>query len=258
MNTRTLPLALFGTLVGVAASAYAEAAQPSQPPAQIKPVQVEVVDEDTLGRISGKFYGADMLVGLRIELLSNWHTAEGSMSAVGTLQIQRDDNGNFTVQVDTHSNAQATGGSGAGLPNASATGGDQVSTNGVGQVVQIAGDGNRFANLTAISFSPRSAAGGGSFNGQASSTSTSGNMIASVSFEGDGAKLGLNAPSGVLSQSVISGGNGGLMQVAQVAGRDQVGNNTMQLQMQTATMPALQQQQLGIQQALAGMRQLPR
>ncbi len=256
MNTRTLPLALFGTLVGMAASAQAEAAQPSVAPA-IKPVRVEVVDEDTLSRISGKFYGADMLVGLRIELLSNWRTAEGNLSAAGTLQIQRNSNGSFSVQVDTRSDAQASGGAGSGLSNGSAVGGDQVSVNGVGQVVQIAGDGNKFANLTAISFTPHSTAGG-NFNGQTSSSSTNGSMIASVSFEGGGARLGLSAPSGMLSQSVVSGANGGIMQAARVAGQDQLGSNTMQLQMQTAAMPALQQQQMGVYQALAGLSQLPR
>lgn len=258
MNTRTLPLALFATLVGLAASAHAEAAQPSTTSAQIKPVRVEVVDEDTLGRISGKFYGADMLVGLRIELLSNWRTADGSLSAAGTLQIQRNGNGGFNVQVDTRSSAQDTGGAGSALGNASAVGGEQLSVNGVGQVVQIAGDGNKFANLTAISFTPQAASGGGNFNGQTASTSSHGNMIASVSFEGGGAKLGLTAPSGGLSQSVISGANGGLMQAARIAGQDQIGSNTLQLQMQTAAMPALQQQQLGVYEALAGLRQLPR
>lgn len=256
MNTRTLPLALFGTLVGMAASAYAEAAQPSPAP-QIKPVRVEVVDEDTLSRISGKFYGADMLVGLKIELLSSWHTAEGTLTAAGTLQIDRNSNGGFTVQVDTHSDAQAAGASGTGLANASATGGDQVTVNGVGQVVQIAGNGNQFSNLTAISFAPHGSSGG-NFNGQSASSSANGNMIASVSFENGGAKLGLTAPSGLLSQSVISGADGGVMQAAKIAGQDQVGSNLMQLQLQTAAMPALQQSQQGIYEALAGLRQLPR
>ncbi len=255
MNTRKLPLALFGTLVGMAVSASAEAAQPS-PAVKPAPVRVEVVDEDTLSRINGKFYGADMLVGLRIELLSNWRTAEGSLSAAGTLQIQRDANGGFTVQVDTRSDAQAAGGAGSGLANASASGGDQVSVNGIGQVVQIAGDGNKFGNLTSISFSPRDQ--GGDFNGQTHSTSTNGNLVASVSFENGGARLGLSAPSGLLSQSVVSGADGGLMQAARVAGQDQIGSNTMQLQLQTATMPALTQQQLGIYEAMAGLRQLPR
>jgi hypothetical protein len=256
MNTRTLPLCLFGTLVGMAASAQAGAAQTPEAPS-IKPVRVEVVDEQTLGRISGKFYGADMLVGLRIELLSNWHTAEGSLSAAGTLQVQRNDNGSFTVQVDTRSAAQAAGAAGSAAPNASATGGEQISVNGVGQVVQLAGDGNRFANLTAISFVPHASAGG-NFNGQASSASSSGDMIARVSFEGGGARLGLSAPSGVLSQSVVSGADGGIMQAARVAGQDQIGSNTLQLQLQTAAMPALQQQQMGVYQALAGLSQLPR
>lgn len=256
MNTRKLPLALFGTLVGMAVSASAEAAQPS-PAVKPAPVRVEVVDEDTLSRINGKFYGADMLVGLRIELLSNWRTAEGSLSAVGTLQIQRNSNGGFDVQVDTHSDAQAAGGSGTGLANATATGGDQVTVNGVGQVVQIAGDGNRFANLTTISFTPH-ADTSGSFNGQTASTTSNGDMIASVSFEGGGAKLGLSAPSGMLSQSVISGADGGVMQSARVAGQDQIGSNTMQLQLQTSAMPALQQQQMGVYEAMAGLRQLSR
>lgn len=254
MNTRTLPLALFGTLVGMAASAHAEAAQPPQ---VRPPVRVEVVDEDTLSRISGKYLGADMLVGLRIELLSNWRTAEGSLSAAGTLQVQRNANGGFDVQVDTHSDAQAVGAAGNTLANASATGGDKVMVNGVGQVVQLAGDGNQFANLTAITFAPQGGSGG-NFNGNSASSSSHGNMIASVSFEGGGAKLGLSAPGGMLSQSVISGAGGGVMQAARVAGQGQTGNNTLQLQMQTAAMPALQQQQMGVYQALAGLKQLPR
>jgi len=240
----------------MAASAHAEAAQPS-PAAKPQPVRVEVVDEDTLSRINGKFYGADMLVGLRIELLSNWRTAEGSLSAAGTLQIQRDGNGGFTVQVDARSDAQGTGGAGNGLANGTATGGDKISVNGIGQVVQIAGDGNKFGNLTSISFSPKDASGG-SFNGQTSSTSTHGNLVANVSFENGGARLGLSAPSGLLSQSVVSGADGGVMQAARVAGQDQIGSNTMQLQLQTAAMPALTQQQLGIYEAMAGLRQLPR
>lgn len=256
MNTRTLPLALFGTLVGMAASAHAEAAQPTAAP-QIKQVRVEVVDEDTLSRISGKFYGADMLVGLRIELLSNWRTAEGQLSAAGTLQIQRNSSGGFDVQVDTRSDAQADGGAGTGLANASAVGAEQVSVNGVGQVVQIAGDGNRFANLTTISFAPHADASG-DFNGQTASTTSNGSMIASVSFEGGGARLGLSAPSGMLSQSVVSGADGGVMQAARIAGQDQIGSNTMQLQLQTSAMPALQQQQMGVYEAMAGLRQLSR
>jgi len=241
---------MFGLLVGAAVPAHAGTAPP------LTPVRVEVVDENTLDGIRGKFMGADMLVGLRINLLSDWRTASGSMSAFGSLQIERGANGEFIVSIYTDAKASLENPAGALQPNASATGGQQISVNGIGQVTQIAGDGNQFSNLTTISFVPNGSLG--AFTpGAANSTSSQGDLIATVSFGGGGMTLGLSGPGGLMQQSV-GGAEGGLMQVAQVAGQNQVGSNTMQLQMLSATMPALMQQQRGLYQALAEMKQLPR
>lgn len=250
MNTRILPLALFGLLVGVAVPAQAGTATP------LAPVRVEVVDENTLDGIRGKFFGADMLVGLRINLLSDWRTAGGSMSAIGALQIERGPNGEFIVSIYTDAKASADNAAGALLPGATASGGELTSVNGIGQITQVAGDGNRFSNRTTITFVP-SGSLGALTPGAASSSSSNGNLTAQVSFGTGGMTMGLFGPGGVLQQTV-GGAGGGLMQIAQVAGQDQIGSNTMQLQMMTATMPALMQQQMGIYQALAGMQQLPR
>lgn len=249
MDIRISPLVLFTALVAAAAPAIAGA----PPPSGLKPARAEVVDSDTLAQVRGKFYGADMLVGLRIELVSNWKTAGGTLGASGTLQIQRNGSGGYDVQIDSRSNAQATGAAGSLAPNASATGGDQVAVNGIGQVAQIAGDGNKFSNLTKISFTPASQAGG-SFNGQSSSSASSGDMTARISFGESGIDLGLRSAIGQMSQAM----NGGAMQISRIAGNDQIGSNMMQMQVLTERMSEQMQRMAGIEQALAGLQQIPR
>lgn len=252
MNLRILPFALFTALVAVAAPATAGEAAVSG----LAPVRVEVVDARTLEGIRGKFLGADMLVGLKIELASKWHTPEGTLQAGGTLQVLQH-GGGYAVQVDSHSSAGPDDASGSASSAASATGADTVSANGIGQVTQIAGDGNRHSNVTTISFAPASQAGG-SYNGQASSSASYAGMVATVSFDPGAINLGLANAGGHVGQSIATAGGGGLMQTARIAGNGQASSNLLQLQVLTERMPQQQLRNLGIEQALSGMAPLGR
>jgi hypothetical protein len=248
MNRHTLPRALFWVLVAGAGPACAGSA--------LSPVRAELVDDATLSEISGKFHGANMLVGLRIDLVSTLHNAQGgSAHASGTLQVTPDGHGGYRVQVDSHSGA----GAGQGMQAAGgqqAVGGESLQVDGIGQVAQIAGDGNRLGNLTSIGFS-RAADAGGQFNGRASSASTAGAMSARISFDPAlGATLSVRGPGALLSQQLGAGpdaGRGSIRQLGQIAGNDMVGHNELRLQVFTQAMPERWQRHLGVEQALAGL-----
>lgn len=253
MNRHTLPRALFTALVAGAAAA--------QPAVALPPLRAELVDELTLSQVSGKYFGSNMLVGLRVDVTSTLHTPQqGSASATASLSIQRVGNG-FDVLVDSRSAASA------GAPNAppgdhlAAHGADGLQVNGIGQVSQIAGDGNRMSNVTTIRFLPDAGfnSDASHFNGQTSSTASAGAMTAHVTFLDGGVRLGLGGPGATLAQQFrAGGGNGQILQMGQIAGNGVIGNNQLQLQVLTSAMSTQVQHQLGIQQALAGLSALGR
>ncbi len=255
MDNRQLPLALFVALVVAAVPVKAGAALP---PSSIGEVvqggaHADSVDDATLAGMTGRYLGNDMLVGLRVELVSTWRAADGRQaSATGTLQVERTDSG-FQVHIDSRSSASGGGAGVAG--NAVASGAERLDVRGIGQVVQIAGDGNRMANLASITVSPQSAAGG-DFNGAAGSHSRSGDVTAVVSFTGGGMQVGVNGPGAHVGQALDLGQ--GLQQSVRVAGDGQAGGNAMQLQLLTRTLPISGAQMMGIRQALAGLQALPR
>jgi hypothetical protein len=225
-------------------------------PAQVK---VHAVDEATLATVRGKYFGANMLVGVRIDLVSSLTTPQhGTASAAGALMV-RNTGGGFQVQVDTRSSAQSAVEAGASLASQGlASGGESLQINGIGQVTQIAGDGNRMRNITAIRFV--SDLGGGDFNGQAASQTSAGPMTAQVTFLDGGAQLTLSGPGALLGQQFSAGGGGNrrILQIGQIVGNGIAGSNQIQLQLLTQAMTARMQHYLGIQQALSGLQGLPR
>lgn len=258
MNRHTLPRALFSALVAGAAAAQPAVALPPSTPAHaepgLPPVRVEVVDESVLAGISGKYFGANMLVGLRIDLISTLHTPQGGSAAATGSLVMSFDGGDPQVWVDTQAQAASDGSPVPLPPGQSASGGDGLQVGGIGQVAQIAGDDNRFANLTSISFT-RDVGGAGGFNGLGSQSAAAGPMTARVTFLDGGMQLALDGPAVHMGQRV---GDGGIQQFGQIAGNGIIGSNRMQLQIMTGAAPEQWQRHLGIQQALAGLAALPR
>ena len=97
MNRHPLPRALFSALVAGAAAV--------QPAVALPPLKAELVDEATLATMSGKFYGANLLVGLRVDLVSSMSLPDHSRaSASGSLSIRRVGSG-YDVRVDSRADA---------------------------------------------------------------------------------------------------------------------------------------------------------
>jgi hypothetical protein len=251
VNRHTLPRAVFAVVLVAGAAAV-------QTAAALPPVRAEVVDDATLAGISGKYYGANMLVGLRIDVVSTLHTAQqGSAQASGSVVIRRNGSG-FDVSVGTQ--AQTGAGDDAAPATGTASGGERLLIDGIGQITQIAGDGNQLSNLTSIQF-VSDLDGGGDLNGVASSESSAGSMTARITFTDGGLQLDLTGPGSVLGQQFrrgADGADGRLLQIGQLTGNGISASNQLHLQLMTQLMPSLFQQQLGVQQALAGLRGLSR
>ena len=252
MNTHRLPRVLMA-LVAAACTVPAFALPPSPQPA---PVRVELVDDATLAGMTGRFFGANMLTGVRIDLVSTLANAQGgSATASGSLYIRRTAGG-YQVRVDTRAGA-TEGSAGSQATGNVATGIGGISVDGIGQVTQIAGDRNRMGNLAIIRFGADPAAPSG-FNGQTGAQATAGDLSARVSFAGGGMRINLSDIGATIRQDVMPGESGHILQVGQIAGNGFTGHNSLQLQMMTTAMPALSMQQLGIQQALAAISGLRR
>jgi hypothetical protein len=170
-------------------------------------------------------------------------------------------NAGATNSAPPSSPTTAVAGNGAN-PHASATGGQNVSVNGVSQVTQVAGNGNTSSNSAVIDFNGSSSSTNvaGAANGtpnvntaSASATSASGHVKADVTFAGGGVALTLQTPAGVATQTITPAGiqgGGSIAQLVQVAGNAQAVVNQLQLSVQTQAMPASLLRQLGVLDAL--------
>ncbi|WP_206952984.1 peptidase C39 [Trinickia acidisoli] len=230
--------------------------------------QWQAVDDDVLSHQTGKAPGATIVSGLVLELMSQWQMPNGgSAAARGTLTVTTNANDSLSAQVST--SAQASDGTVHGKhsdnganPQASATGGQNISINGVSQVTQVAGDGNASTNSAVIDFNGSgsttlAALGAANTNStnsaSASATSASGNVKAAVTFGNGGVALTLQTPAGVATQTIsptLAQGSGSIAQLVQVAGNAQAVVNQLQLSIQTQAMSSTLLRQLGVLQAM--------
>lgn len=237
------------------------------------------VDDDVLSHQTGKGAGGTMVSGLVLQILSQWQLPDGgSASAQGALTISTNANNSVSAQVSTsaqardgaaHGNsahggiATTSAGSGANA-QASATGGQLVSVNGVSQVTQVAGNGNVGMNSTVIDFNGDSAsslasnAASGSnsssnANLSATATSASGTVKAGIAFGNGGVAVTVQTPAGIATQTITPAafqGSGSIAQLLQIAGNGQAVVNQLQLSIKTMPTSAALLRQSGVLQAL--------
>lgn len=279
-----LALAACG-LIGSAHAAQRLAAPPefltAQAGSAVGGARWQAVGDDVLSHQTGKAPGAEMVSGLVLDLMSQWQMPNGgSATAHGKLTVTANADNTLSAQVST--SAQASDGVGHGNhygndrgnaaaattatatstataganPQASATGGQNVTVNGVSQVTQVAGNGNTGVNSAVIDFtgsSPTTIAAGGAAGTSASATSASGNVKAGVTFGNGGVALTLQTPAGIATQTISPAtvrGGGSIAQLVQVAGNAQAVVNQLQLSVQTQAMSGALLRQLGVLQAM--------
>ncbi|AXA84989.1 hypothetical protein DCD74_10130 [Lysobacter oculi] len=259
MKTAKHNRVMMAALVIGSAPVAAMANEQTHMPEAFGGMSAETVDDAELAGVTGKYYGANMLVGVRVDLVSHWRGTDGTdLSASAAVQIQRDGNGGYQVSIDTHSQASAGSGAVAGNPGGATASGQTLQVAGISQLSQIAGDDNRVGNLATIGVVSK-LPGVSGFNGQSSTTTTQGAYQAQVSFVGGGLQMGLLGPDSQVTQRLgANGPDGGISQAARIAGNGQIAQNQMAMQVQVAPMSQALQQQLGVQQALSSLLALRR
>lgn len=266
--------ALGALAIGHASGAWAAdgvaAATTTAPPAFLaaggagpQTLQWQSVGDDVLATQTGKYAGAQMISGFVLNLLSSWQLPNGASAlAQGTLSVARNAASEASAQVQTAarivepSNSAHAANNGAN-PNASATGGQNVSVNGVSQITQVAGNGNVGTNSTQIDYSNNAAqfanVVGGSASPTSSATNANGTMKAGITFANGGVTVALQTPAGIATQSIVPGNAqqaGSIAQLLQVAGNSQQVANQLQLVLQTQPMSGAMLRQIGVLQAL--------
>ena len=247
---------------------------------QAQGVRCEAVGDDVLAHQTGKYAGSDMISGFVLNLLSQWQLPNGATAvAQGALAVAQNTANQVSAQVKTlatvidptpggtpsvsHGSNVGNAGNGTGSganPNATATGGQNVSVNGVSQITQVAGNGNAGANAATIAYDNNApqvpTLPGASNQPSASASNVNGSIKAGISFGSNGVNVKLQTPAGIATQSIVPGNAqqaGAIAQLLQVAGNNQQVANQLQLSLQTQQMTSQMIRQSGVLQALRNL-----
>lgn len=234
---------------------------------QAQGIRCEAVGDDVLAHQTGKYAGSDMISGFVLNLLSQWQLPNGATAvAQGALAVAQNAANQVSAQVKTYATVVdptqggTTGANSGANPNATATGGQNVSVNGVSQITQVAGNGNTGANAATISYdnhAPQLANLPGANNqSSASASNASGSIRSGISFGSNGVNVTLQTPAGIATQNIVPGNAqqaGAIAQLLQVAGNNQQVANQLQLSLQTQQMTSQMIRQTGVLQALRNL-----
>jgi hypothetical protein len=234
---------------------------------QAQGIRCEAVGDDVLAHQTGKYAGSDMISGFVLNLLSQWQLPNGATAvAQGALSVAQNAANQVSAQVKTYATVidptqgGTTGTNSGANPNATATGGQNVSINGVSQITQVAGNGNTGANAATISYdnnAPQIANLPGALNqSSASASNATGSIRAGISFGSNGVNVTLQTPAGIATQNIAPGNMqqaGAIAQLLQVAGNNQQVANQLQLSLQTQQMTSQMIRQTGVLQALRNL-----
>ncbi|NIE64867.1 peptidase C39 [Burkholderia sp. Ax-1719] len=263
---------------GACAAESLAATQPPQPltPAFLaaaggsdaQPVHCEPVDDDVLAHQTGKYAGSDMISGVVLNVISQWNLPNGATAtAQGALTVVTNTVNQLSASVQTSAKVTdpvaggtTTANSGA-APSNTATGGQNVSVNGVSQVTQVAGNNNVGSNAASIDYTNSSGSGASLANvantPSASASNANGTIRAGIAFGGNGISVTLQTPAGIATQNIMPSNTaqaGSIAQLLQVAGNNQQVANQLSLSLQTQQMSAQMIRQAGVLQALRNIR----
>ncbi|HWX12207.1 MAG TPA: peptidase C39 [Trinickia sp.] len=245
--------------------AHAAPEFPSASEASTQTTLWQPVSDDELAKQTGKYAGSSMISGMVLNLVSQWRLPNGASASAQAALVMKT-NANHSLRAYVRTSAQVSDavqgkgnamGKGAGQganPQASATGGQNVSVNGVSQVTQVAGDNNVGVNSAVIDFNGAQAQPLAGANApSASATNAAGTVKASVAFGNGGVSLALQTPAGVATQTVMPGNAqqpGAIAQLVQIAGNAQAASNQLQLSLLTKPMSGALLREIGAVQAM--------
>lgn len=224
------------------------------------PVMVELVNDDELANMRGKYLGQFVVTGFMVDMATQWlnrdaiATANARIAATGL-----DRPGVPDVSIRTSATVNTASNASNGMAESALR---NIHIDGLGQISQIAGDGNSMSNITSISMQREPLQnGGGTTPGSPASQASGGGYTAHASIAGNTLNIGISTPNGIAEQGVHSRGSGAagsLMQTAQIVGNQQHVINQMSVQLQIRSPSAAQLGQISMGHALEAVSMLRR
>lgn len=229
------------------------------------PVIAEMVTDEELASVRGKYLGSSLVSGFMVEMVSRWQNDSAIATATARVAAANLAAGNAIAQATADVSARVqslneTLGVGAVAGNGGVARSD-IQVGGVGQIAQIAGDGNSAANVGAISTqtAPLAAlptAAGAGTSGPIAQVAQGSGMTASASVSPSGGiSLAIQSPAGTASQIAHAGS---LMQIARITGDAQQVMNRTNITLQVQPMTLRQLTQNSMRDALAAIATMRR
>jgi hypothetical protein len=248
-------MACVACLAGAQAStpAWSRPATPADEDAT--PVLAELVPDEELAHARGKYLGSSLVSGFMVQMVTRWQndkaiaTATASVSAAG-LAVDHaiaQASANLSARVQALGSAPVTGNGG--------TANSQIRVDGVGQITQIAGEGNTASNVGTIATTTGPLPPVAEHN-PAPQVAQGNGMTASATIGGAGGiQLAIESLAG---QAIQSAQSGSLTQATRITGDAQQVLNQTNITLQIQQMSIRQLSHGGMRDALRAIATMRR
>ncbi|WP_454727541.1 MULTISPECIES: hypothetical protein [Cupriavidus] len=221
------------------------------------PALAELVPDDELAGVRGKYLGASLVSGFMVEMVSRWQNDSAVATATARVAAANLAAGAAAAQASASLSARVQSLGGGTVQGNGGVASSAVQAAGVGQVTQIAGDGNSVRNVSTIATQTApitaQAAGG---NGTAPQVAQANGMTATATAgPGGGISVAIQSAAGSAIQNAQGGG---LMQTARVTGDAQQVLNLTRITLQVQQLTNRQLTQTSMRDALAAIASMRR
>lgn len=222
------------------------------------PVMAELVSDEELAGVRGKYLGASLVSGFMVEMVSRWQNDNAVATATARVAAANLAAGAAVAQASASLSARVQSLAGGTVQGNGGVASSAVQAAGVGQVTQIAGDGNSVSNVSTITtqttpiVAQSPAAGNGTLPQQAQANG----MTASATVNpGGGISVAIQSAAGSATQNAQSGS---LMQTARITGDAQQVLNLTNITLQVQQLTIWQLTQSSMRDALAAIASMRR
>lgn len=217
----------------------------------------ELVADDELAGVRGKYLGASLVSGFMVEMVSRWQNDSAVATATARVAAANLAAGAAVAQASASLSARVQSLGGGTVQGNGGVASSAVQAAGVGQVTQIAGDGNSVSNVSAITTQTAPiavpAVGG---NGTAPQYAQANGMTATAAVTpGGGVSVAIQSAAGSALQNAQGGG---LMQTARITGDAQQVLNLTNITLQVQQPTSRQLTQTSMRDALAAIASMRR
>lgn len=200
----------------------------------IKPA-IELLTDPQLAQMRGKYLaGNQNILYFGVQMVTQWQTSTGTMSASMTLGINRASEQPVVTIEPTVTIVGAPSQNDSGHV---VQGGDVQGSHGVRQQIQVAGNGNDATNQLHVSIGPYTGSASGS--GGTSSVSLSQDGVEVTAGVAGGNQAGVTMHLGSATVQQLVGGGGNALQLIQLTGNQQQVQNQMNLIVGTSAVSGL-------------------